>query len=103
MQRRPPTSTRSDPRFPYTTLFRSQPLAGRGQHAASQTCAVVRRQTGGGAILHDRDRTYSLALPCAYPLAQDATSLYEAVHDALIAVLASRGLDRKSTRLNSSH
>jgi lipoate-protein ligase A len=77
---------------PTLSLGYFQAIAERQQHAASQTCAVVRRQTGGGAILHDRELTYSLALPCAHPLAGDATSLYEAVHDALILVLASNGL-----------
>jgi lipoate-protein ligase A len=77
---------------PTLSLGYFQAIAERQQHPASQACAVVRRQTGGGAILHDQELTYSLALPCAHPLAQDATSLYEAVHDALIALLASQGL-----------
>jgi lipoate-protein ligase A len=76
---------------PTLSLGYFQALAERQQHAASQGCTVVRRQTGGGAILHDRELTYSLALPCAHRLASDATSLYEAVHDALIAVLGSQG------------
>src|SRR3546814_17500443 len=42
MIRRPPRSTRTDTLFPYTTLFRSQPLEGtcEGQMACS-TCHVV--------------------------------------------------------------
>ena len=62
----------------------------RHQHAASSACAVVRRQSGGGAILHDRELTYSLTLPPSHPLTRDATALYTAVHHALIQWLASR-------------
>ncbi len=51
---------------------------------------VVRRQTGGGAILHDRELTYSLTLPTDHPLiAQNPARLYELAHDAMIACLGS--------------
>lgn len=51
--------------------------------------AVVRRTTGGGAILHDREWTYSLALPVSHPLLTgNAARLYELVHDALIDTLS---------------
>lgn len=57
------------------------------QHAASRDCSIVRRSTGGGAILHDRELTYSLAVPASHPLAHQAETLYAAVHDAFIATL----------------
>lgn len=59
----------------------------RHQHAASRACAIVRRQTGGGAILHDHELTYSLALPPVHPLARKNETLYSVVHDAFIAGL----------------
>ena len=61
-------------------------------HAPSRGCPVVRRQTGGGAILHDRELTYCLALPVAHPLAAGATPLYLAVHEALTSALARLGI-----------
>ena len=77
---------------PTVSLGYFQADADRAQHAASQACAVVRRQTGGGAIVHDRELTYCLAVPVAHPLAADATRLYDAVHQALIEVLAGEGI-----------
>jgi lipoate-protein ligase A len=62
----------------------------RHQHSASSACAIVRRQSGGGAILHDRELTYSLALPPSHPLTRDATALYIAVHEAVIESLKPR-------------
>lgn len=51
--------------------------------------AVVRRTTGGGAILHDRELTYSLTLPTDHPLLTGGPAkLYAIVHDALIAAIA---------------
>ncbi len=55
--------------------------------------AVVRRTTGGGAILHDREWTYAVAVPASHALVcRRATRLYERVHDALIEALATIGV-----------
>ena len=49
---------------------------------------VVRRTTGGGAILHDLEVTYSLTVPVGHPLvAGHANRLYELAHDAIIAAI----------------
>ncbi len=54
---------------------------------------VVRRLTGGGAILHDLELTYSLTLPDDHRLlSRGANRLYELAHDAVIACLGSLGL-----------
>ena len=53
--------------------------------------AVVRRQTGGGAILHDLELTYSVVLPLDHPWIAPAgpTDLYARVHSAIAGVLTS--------------
>jgi lipoate-protein ligase A len=53
---------------------------------------VVRRSTGGGAIWHDRELTYSLALPRSHPASSRPTALYRAVHQALIDALRDEGV-----------
>jgi lipoate-protein ligase A len=55
---------------------------------------VVRRQTGGGAILHDRELTYSLTLPLGHPRLGDGgpNALYDHVHGAFAALLTRNGL-----------
>lgn len=54
---------------------------------------VVRRLTGGGAILHDLELTYSIALRNSHPLLTHGPSrLYELAHDAVIETLASLGI-----------
>ena len=51
--------------------------------------AVVRRLTGGGAILHDLELTYSLTLPTDHALiARGPNRLYELAHNAVMATLA---------------
>ncbi|HEY3243431.1 MAG TPA: hypothetical protein VGM03_08770 [Phycisphaerae bacterium] len=57
---------------------------------------VVRRPTGGGAILHDQELTYSLALPIDHPLLGSGPNrLYESAHDAVIAALAELNVEAR--------
>jgi len=64
----------------------------RRQHAASLNCPAVRRATGGGAILHDREVTYSFAAPPGHHLSVKHLALYETIHAVLIDVLAGYGI-----------
>lgn len=58
-----------------------------------QRMPVVRRLTGGGAILHENELTYSIVLPNDHPLLADGPlRLYEFVHDAAIEILATHGI-----------
>lgn len=53
---------------------------------------VVRRPTGGGAILHDLELTYSLTAPLDHPLVAAGTHrLYALAHDAIIMALEQIG------------
>src|SRR3546814_543060 len=70
MIRRPPRSTRTDTLFPYTTLFRSQPLGRRVAVAHEQVARVAAEGVlayrvagglyaggdGGAAVVHEPDR-----------------------------------------------
>lgn len=50
--------------------------------------AVVRRTTGGGAILHDLEVTYSLVIPIVHPLvAGKPNALYRLAHEAIIGTI----------------
>ncbi len=61
----------------------------RFQHAASSHCKCVRRQTGGGAILHHSNEiTYSISVPPGHRLAERSQELYAKVHDAFVSVLS---------------
>src|SRR3546814_13707664 len=100
MQRAPPSSPRSDTRFPYPTLFRSGGIARRLfellaqvrlEHLAHQP---VDRPADGGDLLQHRPAVRS-RLQCALKPLALAADAADAGEDFL--------LDRKSTRLNSSH
>jgi lipoate-protein ligase A len=54
---------------------------------------VVRRLSGGGAILHDREITYSLILPPLHPARHDPSSVYEIVHRRIIELLSIEGFN----------
>lgn len=77
---------------PTLSLGYFQSLDDRQQHPPSQDCPVVRRASGGGAILHDRELTYSIAIPQAAARLTEASHLYELCHQTLIAALAECGI-----------
>jgi len=56
-----------------------------------QSLDVVRRMTGGGAILHDREWTYSLAIPGDLERKGHSEQLYRSVHHAVVAWLRELG------------
>ncbi|WP_146562315.1 lipoate--protein ligase family protein [Posidoniimonas corsicana] len=60
-----------------------QPHADRELHPESRGSALVRRHSGGGAILHDRELTYSLAVPPGAGYDRDPYALYFAAHETL--------------------
>jgi lipoyl(octanoyl) transferase len=84
---------------PTLSLGYFQPAADRQQHAASRDCPLVRRASGGGAILHDRELTYSLAIaPSGHFVASE---LYDSVHLTLITALAQFGVAAALYRASS--
>lgn len=77
---------------PTLSLGYFQQHADRQLHAASRECPLIRRSTGGGAILHAQELTYSLVVPQQSHWDQQANVLYRAAHETLIDEFASRGL-----------
>jgi lipoate-protein ligase A len=53
---------------------------------------VVRRPSGGGALMHDRELTYALIVPRSHPLAGRPSALYRAVHGAIAEALNARSV-----------
>lgn len=63
--------------------------------------AVVRRPTGGGAILHDREITYCLVVSDALPISREAPiALYRLIHERWRSVLHAGGV---SAELAADH
>ena len=69
-----------------------QPHRERFGHEASRDCPMVRRSTGGGAIVHDHELTYSLVVPMDGRSNAAATGLYDAVHQSLVTTLSRLGV-----------
>lgn len=72
---------------PTLSLGYFQKYDDRLEHDASRDCPLVRRSTGGGAILHDRELTYSFAAPLQSRDVFRAEALYRIFHCSLIEVL----------------
>ncbi len=60
-----------------------QAAADRQLHSASRAVPMVRRASGGGAILHHRELTYSLCLPIADRADDAVRHIYDQVHLAI--------------------
>src|SRR3546814_9332237 len=108
MIRRPPRSTRTDTLFPYTTLFRSIDIATNGSIAVLGATSL--------AVLEVTSELFHQARPSAEEHAvlalseQVATNPQSTSHavdyigdEFRISKDNAASLDRKSTRLNSSH
>lgn len=59
----------------------------RDGHVASRDCPLVRRASGGGAIVHDRELTYSIVIPATDPWARRNSELVGLVHRSLVGCL----------------
>jgi len=64
-------------------------------HWVGNGLPVVRRLSGGGAILHHHEWTYGLTLPIEHPLAQDRLRLYRTVHRTLLEWMADLGFSAR--------
>ncbi|PAY19848.1 lipoate--protein ligase [Rhodopirellula sp. SM50] len=62
----------------------------------------VRRSTGGGAILHHHELTYSLSVPSSAGEHGARTDLYRRVHAAIINALHRHGIDARPHYLNKT-
>src|SRR3546814_16681162 len=92
--RRPPRSTRTDTLFPYTTLFRSAPAAG-GRPGPPESAGRDQRRNAPPRRAHELCRSGDSASACGGEHIHHAENTGEP--------LSRLPLDRKSTRLNSSH
>jgi lipoyl(octanoyl) transferase len=88
---------------PTLSLGYFQPAANRHQHSASLECPLVRRSSGGGAILHDRELTYSFAIPMERQTAADATRLSMSIHESLATALERLGISAQLCQKTGPH
>lgn len=77
---------------PTVSLGAFQPLADAMGCEAIAGLPLVRRPSGGGAILHGTDLTYAVAVPKAHPWGQTPQVLYDAMHETMAATLRDLGI-----------
>jgi lipoate-protein ligase A len=76
---------------PTLSLGYFQPYSGRSSHEPSLTSPCVRRSSGGGALLHDNEWTYSVAVPSG--MFADTERLYALFHESFCECLADWGIE----------
>src|SRR3546814_15572596 len=114
MVRRPPISTRTDTLFPYPTLFRSQLTQAADILLADLDAlldAIKRRAVehkltptiGRSHGIHAEPVTFGLKLAEAYAEFSRCKTRLLAARAEIATCAISGAVDRKSTRLNSSH
>lgn len=76
---------------PTISLGGFQRLADAEACAAIAGLPLVRRPSGGGAIVHGTDLTYAAAVPTTHPWGRAPQVFYDALHGAMVTVLAAAG------------
>jgi lipoate-protein ligase A len=79
-----------------------QPASDRAAHPPSLDLDMVRRPTGGGALVHDKELTYCLAYPVIDRF-RAAESLVGEIHEALLASLTDWGIAASVCPPNTSN
>lgn len=77
---------------PTLSLGGFQKLADAEPVAGEAGIDLVRRPSGGGAILHGTDLTYAAAVARGHALAGSPQQFYDALHGALVSVLQDAGI-----------
>jgi lipoyl(octanoyl) transferase len=77
---------------PTVSLGAFQPLAEAVACAAIAGLPIVRRPSGGGAIIHGTDLTYAVAVPRAHAWGGSPQVLYDAMHESMAATLRDVGI-----------
>jgi len=80
---------------PTVSLGAFQPIAEARSLGIVPGHGMVRRPSGGGAIVHGTDITYAVAVPAGHAWSRSPEVLYRAVHRPLVAELVSRGMDAR--------
>ena len=76
---------------PTLSLGYFQAYRDRSGHRPSTDLSCVRRSSGGGALVHHHELTYSLTLPPGAYAERETRSLYCAAHKAVIAAIDELG------------
>lgn len=80
---------------PTVSLGAFQAIAEAEASAAIAGLPIVRRPSGGGALVHGTDLTYAAAVPRSHPWGGSPQALYDAMHGAMVAVLGMLGFDAR--------